>query len=59
MANYTATKVVNIYNTVEEAVAGLETMLEATAVTRLNLKYDVIQIRPDKYAAWICHTAEA
>jgi len=59
MANYTATKTVNVYNTVEEAVAGLETMIEATAVTRLNMKYDVIQIRPNKFAAWLVYTAEA
>lgn len=59
MANYTATKSVSVYNTIEEAVAGLETQLEAIATGKNNLKYDVIKIAGGKYAAWTCFTAEA
>lgn len=59
MANYTATKSVSVYNTVEEAVAGLETKLEAVPVTRLNLKADIIRLPNNQYAAYIIYTDEA
>lgn len=59
MANYTATSSVTVYDSLEEAVAGIETKLEATLVTRLNLRYDIIQTRDGKYSAWLVYTAEA
>lgn len=58
MAKYTATKSVSTYNTIEEAVAGLETQLEAIDTGAKNLKYDAVKIEGGKYAAWICYTAE-
>lgn len=59
MATYTATSSVVVYNTVEEAVAGLETALELADVTRKNINYGVTGIEGNKYAAWLVYTAEA
>lgn len=59
MANYAATKTVVVYNTIEEAVAGLETALEAIAQGKANLKFDVIKIEANKYAAWTMYTDAA
>lgn len=59
MANYTASKTVTVYNTVEEAVAGLETMLETITTGQQHLTFGIIQIEGNKYAAWIVYTAEA
>jgi len=59
MANYTATSSVSVYNTVEEAVAGLETKLEAIGTGQQHLTFGVIQIEGNRYAAWVVYTAEA
>ncbi len=59
MAPYTATSSVTIYNTVEEAVAGLETKLEAADVTRKNINFGITRIEGNKYAGWLIYTDEA
>ena len=57
MANFTATKSVAVYNTVEEAVAALETALEATVNTGVIRTCDVVRIEANKYAAILVWTA--
>lgn len=57
MVNFTATKSVTIYNTIEEAVAALETALEATVNTGVVRTCDVVRIEADKYAAILVWTA--
>ena len=59
MAKYTASKLVEVYDTVELAVAGLETLLETVDVTRNNLTMGIEGIEGRKYAAWVVYTAEA
>lgn len=59
MAVYTAHSSVSVYNTAEEAVAGIETKLEAADVTRLNINFGVTPIEANKYAGWLVYTDEA
>jgi uncharacterized protein len=59
MADFTATKVVTIHNTVEAAVAALETALEATVNTAIIRTCDVVRIEANKYAAILVWTAAA
>lgn len=59
MAVYTATSSVTVYNTVEEAVAGLETKLEAADVTRKNINFGITSVEGNKHAAWLVYTDEA
>lgn len=56
MANYAATQAVTVYDSLENAVAGIETMLEATLITRANLRYDIVKTDNNKYAAWLIYT---
>ena len=57
MTNFVGTKSVTIYNTVEEAVAGLETALEAIVNTQVIRTCSVERIEGNKYAAILVHTA--
>jgi hypothetical protein len=57
MANFTATKSVAIYDTVELAVAALETALEATVNTGVIRTCTVVRIEANKYAAILVWTA--
>lgn len=59
MANYTCTVTSSLCKTAEEAVTALDTLISAAAVTRLNMKYDIIRIEGNKYLAWLCYTDEA
>ena len=56
MTNFTATSTVNVYKTVEEAVAALETKLELIVNTAIVRTATVIQIEGGKYAAVIVWT---
>ena len=59
MAKYTATKSITVYNSIEEAVAGLETKLEAADTGQNNLHLGIEKIEGGKFAAWVVYTAEA
>ena len=59
MTNFVATKSVAIYETIEEAVAALETALEAIVNTQVIRTCDVIRIEGNKYAAVLIHTDAA
>lgn len=59
MAKYTATKQVNVYETIELAVAGLETMLETIDTGKNNLTFGIERLEGNKYGAWVVYTAEA
>jgi len=59
MAKYTATKSVSVYDSIEDAVAGLETQLEAIDTGKNHLTFDIVKIEGGKYAAWVAYTAEA
>jgi hypothetical protein len=59
MAKYTTTTSVSVYDSIEDAVAGLDTKISAADVTRLNMKYDILQTQNGKYAAWLVYTDEA
>jgi hypothetical protein len=59
MAKYTATSSVTVYNTVEEAVAGLEAKLETADVTRKNINFGVTGVEGNKHAGWLVYTDEA
>lgn len=56
MSNYVATSSVVIYNTVEEATAGLETAIEAVVNTGVIRTSSVIRISGEKYAAVLVWT---
>ena len=56
MTDFTATKVANIFETVEQAVADLETQLEATVNTALVKTSKVIKIEANKYASVLVWT---
>ena len=57
MVDFAATDTVTIHDTVEEAVAALETALEATVNTSVVRTCDVIRIEANKYAAVLVVTA--
>jgi len=57
MANFTATSTVTEYETLSEAVAGLETKLEAIVDTGVIRACDVIPLRNGKFAAYVVWTA--
>ena len=57
MVDFTATDSVAIYNTVEEAVAALETALEAAVNTGIVRTCTVIRVEANKYAAILIWTA--
>ena len=57
MADFVATKSVTIHNTVELAVAALETALEATVNTAVIRTCAVERIEANKYAAILVWTA--
>jgi len=57
MTDFVATDSVNVYNTVEEAVAALETKLEAIVNTGVIRTCQVIKIEGNKYAAIVVWTA--
>jgi hypothetical protein len=59
MAKYTATKFVTVYDSVEEAVAGLETTLETIDTGQNHLTFDIVRIEGNKYATWVVYTTEA
>ncbi len=60
MAKYAATKSVTIYNTVQEAIAGIEAAIDAIeAGTFNNLKCGVERIEANKYAGWYVYTNAA
>lgn len=59
MATYTASKLVEVYDTVELAVAGLETLLETVTTGQNHLTFDIIRIEANKYAVWVAYTTEA
>jgi hypothetical protein len=59
MAKYTATSSVTVYDTVELAVAGLETKLETADITRKNINSGIVEIEGNKHAAWLVYTDEA
>ena len=59
MAKYTAHHAVNIYDSPEDAAAGLEAMIDAVDVTRLNLNSGIVKTDNGKYAGWIVYTDEA
>lgn len=57
MAKYVATKSVTVYNTVEEAVAGIETAVHAVeAGTFANFKCGVIRTESNRYVGWYVYT---
>ena len=56
MTDFVATKVVNIFETVEEAVADLETQLEATDNSALVKTSKVLKIDGGKYASILVWT---
>ena len=57
MTDFVATKSVVIYETVEEAVAGLETALEALVNTQVIRTCSVVKVGGNRYAAVLIHTA--
>jgi hypothetical protein len=57
MTDFVATKAITVHNTVEEAVAALETALEAVANTQVIRTCSVVRIEANKYAAILVHTA--
>jgi hypothetical protein len=57
MANFAATDAVTICNTVEEAAAALETLLEAAVNTSVIRTCDIVPIEANKYAAVLVYTA--
>jgi len=57
MTDFVSTDSVAIYNTVEEAVAALETALEAVVNTGVIRTCTVIKIEANKYAAILIWTA--
>ena len=57
MANYAATKVVNVFETVQEAVADLETQLELVENTNIIRTCDVIAIEGTMWASVLVYTA--
>ena len=57
MTDYTATKSVTIYDTVEDAVAGLETKLEAIVNTGVIRACGVIASGGGRFAAYVVWTA--
>ena len=56
MAKYAATKTVDVYDTIELAVAGLETTLETIDQGKALISWDIIQIEARKYAVWTMYT---
>lgn len=57
MTDYTATSTITVYSSLEEAVAGLETKLEAIVNTGVIRICDIRQTRNGKWAAYIVWTA--
>ena len=57
MVDFVATDSVTIHDTVEEAVAALETALEAVVNTGVIRTCEVIRIEANKYAAVLVWTA--
>ena len=56
MANYAATDSVTITDTVEGAVAALETALETINNGKTIQACDIIRIEANKYAAYVVYT---
>ncbi len=59
MAKYTATKSVEVYDKVEDVVAGLETQLELIDTGQNHLTMGIEKTASDNWAAWVVYTAEA
>lgn len=57
MTDFTATSTITIYGTLEEAVAGLETKLEAIVNTGVIRVCDIRQTNDYKWAAYVVWTA--
>ena len=57
MTDYAATSTITIYNSIEEAVAGLETKLEAIVNTGVIRVCDIRETCDGKFAAYVVWTA--
>lgn len=57
MTDFTATSSITVYESLEEAVAGLETKLEAIVNTGVIRACDVVSLRNGKFAAYVVWTA--
>lgn len=57
MTDFTATSSITVYNSIEEAVAGLETKLEAIVNTGVIRICEIKETRNGKYAAYVVWTA--
>jgi hypothetical protein len=57
MTDFTATSSITIYGTLEEAVAGLETKLEAIVNTGVIRACDIVETGDHKFAAYVVWTA--
>jgi hypothetical protein len=57
MAEYVATSVCAVYNTVQEAVTALDTAIDAVTNTQVIRTASVIRIEANKYAIVLIHTA--
>jgi hypothetical protein len=56
MAKYAATTTCVVYQTIETAVAGLETTLEAIDQGKALIRWDIVRIPGDRFAVWTCYT---
>ena len=56
MANYAATTTCVVYESIQTAVAGLETTLEAIAQGKALIRWDIVPIPGNRFAVWTCYT---
>jgi hypothetical protein len=58
MAKYTATQTKGTYESFEEAVAGLETLIEAADTGKKWIRYNIEKLDGGRWGAWLVYTAE-